>query len=55
MKAELIIPEGYKKVTQGFVEKEDLVFSAGDMTWVKACYMCKVSDCYFVIRKVDAE
>jgi hypothetical protein len=55
MKAELIIPDGYKRVTQGFVKKEDYVFDPANMTWDKLDYCCHIRDCFFVIRKVEAE
>ncbi len=54
MKAELKIPDGYERARKvGWVRKEDYALDPESMTWVQLDYMVKVSDCFFVIRKVE--
>lgn len=53
MKATLIIPDGYKRVTRGFARKDDLSFSPTDMTWKRVGKKDRdaVGVYYFLIRK----
>lgn len=57
LKAELVIPEGYEKITEGGVEPDDLCFDSVKMTWEEQkhglCLDVKVMIC--VIRKKQGE